>query len=925
MKLSIYQIAGALILFVVLGLSFFSGTDRVDFNAEIRPVLNEKCLKCHGGVKRNGGLSLLSRDDALQGGDSGLATLVPGKVGESELFRRIIAQDPEVRMPLEMAPLSVNEIKLFKNWIKQGANWETHWAYIPPSKPELPNPNLSSWCRNEIDWFILAAMERENLQPASQADPDVLARRLCLDLIGIPLGFEEVSFYINDPSERNYEKLVDKLLSSPHFGEKWASMWMDLARYADSKGYEKDPYRSIWKFRDWVIRALNENKPFDEFTLEQLSGDLLPNATYDQKIATAFHRNTMNNTEGGTEDEEYRVAAVLDRVNTTWTVWQGTTMECAQCHDHPYDPIRQKDYYAFMAYFNNTQDADLDSEIPFLEEFRPQEDSIIRSVLEWMKHHAPARKLDSLASITEQIKQAIFPRLLPIYCDDFNDVEIYESGRAVNWARLPKNIPQKQFYLKFAKVNCTDLLGITYKVISSGDKGRIELRKDKPNGPILHRIDLKKTKGKKPESIFSAVTRLEGPHDLYVHLINTNAAQSDPEGIVDLRQLYLNYKNTPTESIAFNQKVEELLSVREKAICTPVMKERNPASSRTTHFFERGNWLDPGEEVQPGVPEWLGNINDVEKNRIAVANWLTGTENPLTARVMVNRFWEQLFGRGIVYTMEDFGTQGSKPSHPLLLDWLAVYFRDEVHWDVKALLRTMVMSATYQQESTRNLDMIQKDPENIFLSRGPRVRLSAEQVRDQVLAVSGLLSKKMYGPPVMPLQPEGVWQVVYSGASWKTSEGEDRFRRGIYTHWRRTSPYPSMTTFDTPSREFCVPRRIPTNTPLQALVTLNDPVFVEASNALAQRMKKIESDDIATQIAAGYKYAMMQDPSPNTLDILTELYQEAKIKMQDEEQEKVLSSTGPDVAVEEAGVHSLDALGVVANAIINLDRFIMKE
>lgn len=922
----IYQIAGAIIFLIVLGLSFFSGTGRIDFNTEIRPILNDKCLKCHGGVKRNGGLSLLSEDDALKGGDSGIASIIPGKPGDSELIRRIIDHDPEVRMPLEMDPLSPEEIKMFKQWIKQGAAWETHWAYVPPVKTILPKANLASWPRNEIDWFILANMENENLIPTPQAESAVIARRLCLDLIGIPLDFEKVSFYIQDPSDVNFEKLVDLLLSSPHFGEKWASMWMDLARYADSKGYEKDPYRSIWKFRDWVIRSFNENKPFDQFTIEQLAGDLLPDATYNQRIATAFHRNTMNNTEGGTEDEEYRIAAVVDRVNTTWTVWQGTTMECAQCHGHPYDPISQTDYYASMAFFNNTQDADLDSEIPFLEEFMPDEDSIIRSNLNWIKTHHPEVKIDNQASLTDQIKQAIFPRLLPVYCDDFNDVEIHTSGKAVNWARLPKNIPNKNFYLKYAQLECSTLEGLTYQYVSSGIKGRIELRRDLPEGPLLHAIDLTKSKNGKPEKIFGEIQPTAGRHDLYVHLINTNAANSDPEGIIDLREIQLNYKNALPEPMALKQKRVELLPLREEAIRTPVMKGRTTATLRKTYLFERGNWLDPSEEVKADVPNMLGALKAENKDRKALADWLTGSENPLTARVIVNRFWEQLFGHGILYTMEDFGTQGMKPSHPELLDWLAVYFRDDLNWDVKAFLKNMVMSSTYRQSSKASTDGIRVDPENIYFSRGPRVRLTAEQVRDQVLAVSGLLSKKMYGPPVMPYQPDGVWQVVYSGASWKTSEGEDKFRRGIYTHWRRTSPYPSMTTFDSPSREFCVPRRIPTNTPLQALVTLNDPVFIEASKALAQRMKKIEAENISAQIATGYKNALMQVPSQNTLDVLTRLYRDTNVDSNNQKNKDIVFQTGTgNEADPEAVDNSLDAMAVVANAILNLDRFIMKE
>jgi hypothetical protein len=536
--------------------------------------------------------------------------------------------------------------------------------------------------------------------------------------------------------------------------------------------------------------------------------------------------------------------------------------------------------------------------------------------------------IDGKGSLTDQIKQALFPRLLPVYCDDFSDVEIHTSGRAVNWARLPKNIPDKDFYLKYTQVECTDLEGITYQCVSSGNKGRIELRRDAPDGPLMHAIDLVKSEEGKPMNVWDTTASIEGKHNLYVHLINTNAAQSDPEGIIDLREIRLHYKDAHPEPVPLKQKREALLAIREEAVRTPVMKERTPSNRRTTHVFERGNWLAPTEEVKARVPEVLGSLKaEGNNNRQTITTWLVSPENPLTARVITNRFWEQLFGRGIVYTMEDFGTQGMKPSHPQLLDWLAVYFRDDLQWDMKALLKTIVMSSTYRQGSTINPEGIQHDPENIYLSRGPRIRLSAEQLRDQALAVSGLLSKKMFGPPVMPPQPEGIWQVVYSGEAWKTSEGEDKFRRGIYTHWRRTSPYPSMTTFDSPSREFCMPRRIPTNTPLQALVTLNDPVFVEAAKALASRMKKIHENDIRAQIVTGYQIALMQSPSENTIDVLTNLYREAMDQIDDTEQEDGVSP--PTVAnngeYQKTNEASMDGLTVVANAILNLDRFIMKE
>ena len=918
---------------IALGLwgliSLFSGNE-VDFNTQIRPILNEKCLRCHGGVKRNGELSLLFREEALKGGESGIPAIVPGNPGKSELMSRLRHHDPEQRMPLEMDPLTQEEIELFKTWISEGAEWETHWAYIPPEKPELPSISLSNWTRNEIDHFILARLEQEELKPSSQAKPEILARRLSLDLTGLPPDPESETLlsFLNDPSDANYEQLVDSLLASPHYGERWAAMWLDLARYADSKGYEKDPHRSIWKYRDYVIKSLNDNKAFDQFTLEQLAGDLLPDPTEEQLLATAFHRNTMNNTEGGTEDEEFRTAAVLDRVNTTWTVWQGTTMECVQCHSHPYDPFRQKEYYQFMAFFNNTQDADLDIEIPFLEHYEPKEDTAIREIIGWIKQHNPSAKVNPEASLTTQIQQAIFPRVLPLDADDFNDVELYGDGRASNWARLPKNIPFKKFYLKYEQLDLTNLESITYRFNSWGDKSRLELRLDEPDGKLLHGIDLYKSSKQKPGIVTGSVENVEGKHDLFIHLVNRNAATSDPDGVVYLSEMEFNYANISPISSALKKKQDELLNLKRKSVRTPILQERAEDNKRITQLFVRGNWLVKEDTVSADMPEILGKLpEDVSKDRLAMARWLTSAENPLTARVMVNRFWEQIFGRGIVYTSEDFGTQGIKPTHPELLDWLAVQFRDEWNWDIKAMLKTIVMSSTYRQSSKSSPELQERDPENLLFTRGPRVRLTAEQLRDQALAVSGLLSRKMYGPSVMPWQPDGIWQVVYSGMQWKNAEGEDKFRRGIYTYWRRTSPYPSMTTFDSPSREFCMPRRISTNTPLQALVTLNDPVFVEAAKNLAMQLEEKGELEVEARIAWAFERVLMRKPSAHTLGVLTQLYQDALAEKKTENaDDKTNIHAVADMSESESdSTKRLDAWGVVANALLNLDSFIMKE
>ncbi|MEZ4776315.1 MAG: DUF1553 domain-containing protein [Bacteroidia bacterium] len=898
------------------------GKKKVDFNTEIRPILNGKCMRCHGGVRQQGELSLLFRAEALKAGKSGNPAIVPGSPEKSEILKRIRHHDPEERMPLDMEPLTEVEIDRITQWIKEGAEWEDHWAYVAPKQPKIPSVSQKSWIKNPVDRFVLARLEKEGLKPASEADKAVLLRRVSLDLTGLPPTLEELEDFEKDHSPQAYEKVVDRLLASEHFGERWAAMWLDLARYADSQGYEKDPYRNIWKYRDWVIRAINENMPFDQFTREQLAGDLLPNPSEDQLIATAFHRNTMNNTEGGTEDQEYRIAAVIDRVNTTWTVWQGTTMECVQCHSHPYDPFRQEDYYRFMAFFNNAQDADLDAEFPVLETFSPENDSAVREVIGWINEKYAQGAIDTSLDLVSQIKTAIRPRMLPWDCDDFNDVEINSDKSADNWARLPKNIPGKIFFLKYENIDLTDLQSFSFRYTCNGDKGRMEVRMDEPDGPLVAGMNLKPTpKGREETTI--PRTAGEGVHDIYVHLVNTHAEQSDPDGLLRVFEMRMNYEGVSPPDPELIAWQDSLLRLRRKAVQTPVIKSRTKGNLRNTHVFTRGNWLVPADEVSAAVPGSLPQLSpEVVASRLAVADWLVSPENPLTARVAVNRYWEQLFGRGIVETPEDFGTQGIPPSHPELLDWLALHFSGELNWNVKELIKTIAMSATYRQSAKASDKVLAFDPQNRLWGRGPRIRLSAEQTRDQALAVSGLLSRKMYGPSVMPDQPEGIWQVVYSGEKWVTSEGEDKYRRAIYTHWRRTSPYPSMVTFDTPSREFCVSRRISTNTPLQALVMLNDPVYLEAAAALAQRMRE-KSADPESQIREGYRMALLREPNTLAVNALMTLYAEAS--KQERSSEKNTASSVLKVSDMPENNKDLAALTVVANAILNLDSFIMKE
>ena len=899
---------------------------KIDFNADIRPILNKKCITCHGGVKRSGGFSLLFRTEALSPNESGHPAIVPGDVAASEMLRRINHPDPEERMPPESPPLPQAEIDLLTEWIEQGARWEDHWAYVKPEPIEPPMISIDSvdtgWKTNGIDRFVLRTLEENGMLPSEAAERATLLRRVSLDLTGLPPTPEEVRAFREDNSPEAYEKQVDRLLASPRYGERWAAMWMDLARYADSKGYEKDGHRSVWQYRDWLIRAFNDDMPFDQFTVEQLAGDLLPNPTDEQRIATAFHRNTMNNDEGGTDDEEFRVAAVIDRVNTTWDVWQATTMACVQCHSHPYDPIRHKEYYQFMAFFNNTADADVPSESPTLKTYTEEDQSALEDIKNWVIKHTSSND-DKLAQADDfvQLIKITEPKLHPASYDSVTNGSLQDSKFL--------NVTNGGF----ARIPNVTLRGRNHMFVSySADRstGYVEIRRDRVDGQLLGTWAVQKNEGGwNFETTSVPITPMEGTYDIFLVFRDK---QSDKA--VCLIEWVMFHAPLPGEDqpnyARASKQLFHLMNAPEGTTTTPVMSDRPTAYRRATHVFERGNWLVPGEAVEPGVPHaWNGMPPGASPDRLGMARWLVSEDNPLTARVAVNRFWSKLFGIGIVETVEDFGTQGFKPSHPELLDWLAQQFTYEHDWSIKKLLKQMVMSNTYRQRSTVSPELLERDPDNRLMARGPRVRLTAEQVRDQALAVGGLLSDKMYGPSVMPPQPAGLWQVVYSGMEWKTSEGEDSHRRALYTYWRRTSPYPSMMSFDTPSREFCVTRRIDTNTPLQALVMMNDTVYVEAARGLAQRvlgrdsLTVEEATDEASvsitpeeQIKTAYALALMQEISPEKLDALRALHEEA-VRYYAEHPEEVPKLVGEENA-------ELAALTVVASAIMNLDEFVTK-
>ena len=681
------QLARCLPFAAVLAVTLSGIADAApDFQSDVRPILG-KCLPCHGPDEHSRMANLrLDSHEAATGQSGGYAGLVAGDSSASRVIARVTAETNP--MPPTGDRLTAAEIETLRQWIDAGAEYQRHWAFDRPVPPELPEVTNDAWPNNPIDYFVLAELEAAGLTPSREADRYTLARRLSLDLIGLPPNPESVRAFVSDQAEDAYERFVAGLLNSSAYGERWASVWLDLARYADSMGYEKDSLRTIWPYRDWVVRALNDNLPFDEFTVQQLAGDLLPESTDDQLIATGFHRNTMTNTEGGTDDEEFRDAAVKDRIATTGQVWMGLTVGCAQCHSHKYDPISHEEYYSLYAFFNQTADADKNDDSPTL---------------------------------------------------------------------------------------------------------------------------------------------------------------------------------TVSENVS-----------------TPVLRELTAEKQRETHVHKSGNFRNLGQTVSAAVPSAFHPLpQGASANRLGLAHWITSTENPLTARVTVNRLWARLFGKGIVTTEEDFGTQGEPPTHPQLLDWLATEFVRS-GWDVKAMLTTMVTSATYRQTSDVTPNKLKADPDNSLLSRGPRFRLSAEMLRDQALAASGLLSTKVGGPPVMPWQPEGIWQVVYSSKQWETSPGDDRYRRALYTLWRRTSPYPSMTTFDAPSGETCTIRRIRTNTPLQALVTLNDPTLMEAAQHLAERSASDADSSDGERLDHMFRRVLARPPTEQESERLLELRKAAAEELRED-------------------------------------------
>jgi Protein of unknown function (DUF1553)/Protein of unknown function (DUF1549)/Planctomycete cytochrome C/Carbohydrate binding module (family 6) len=896
-----------LLLVAVIGVFTYSThTSTIDFNTQVKPIFNKKCIACHGGVKRKADFSLLFRSEALAPTESGRPAIIPGKPDESELIRRLTLKDPEERMPYKHDALTNNEIEILRNWIKQGAKWGDHWAYVPVKSEPAPHIE-NEWIQNDIDKFIYEKIADAGLQPSPKAAKEILLRRVSLDLIGMPAPDTIACKFLNNNTPVAYQTLVNDLLATPQYGEKWASLWLDLARYADTKGYERDDSRSIWHYRDWLINAFNNDKPYNVFLTEQLAGDLLPNATDEQLVATAFHRNTMTNDEGGTENEEFRTAATLDRVNTTWEALMGTTFACVQCHSHPYDPFTHDEYYKFLAFFNNSRDEDTYADYPLLRHFNDSAVTVLNKVFEWVKNNASLQEANA-AKLFLKTQQ---PALNSLTCDEFINSELNDT----KWLAFRKNA---QCRLKNAPLQNSNEIIFTYMAGVNGGVWNIYL--DKPGGEVIATIPLPKTNGW--QTISAPVQKVNGVHNLYFTYTNKSLKDTlQNAAMFDWFYFTNQFPGAGKQGYAAMKKSYwQLLTMQTPT--TPVMMENPLPMQRKSFVFERGNWLVKGKEVTAAVPHALNKFPaNAPANRLGLAMWLTDKKNPLTARTMVNRLWEQLYGVGIAETLEDLGTQGITPTHKALLNWLSYYFMNDAGWSVKKMLKLMVMSATYQQDSKVTKQLAAKDPANKLYARAPRVRLSAEQVRDQGLAISGVYNNKMFGASVFPYQPKGIWLSPWNGAEWKESEGENKYRRAIYTYWKRTAPYPTMMLFDGAAREVCTSRRIRTNTPLQALATLNDEACLDMSRHFAYRMQKKAGATIDEQINEGYKLIFYKPVTADKLAIFKKLYNTALSSFKSNA-DKTCEMIGE---MNEYNNAPAAALVVVANAMLNLDEVMTKN
>jgi len=1010
---------------LAVGCCGVANSQPVRFNRDIRPILSDRCFACHGpdAANRKSPLRLDSEAGAGIPLAGGRRAIVPGKPEESEVYRRITTDHPARRMPpayLGHQKLSAREIELIRRWIEQGARWEKHWAFIPPERPPLPAVTRRDWPRNAIDYFVLARLEAEGLAPSPAAAPETLIRRVTLDLTGLPPAPEEVEAFVRDPSPQAYENLVDRLLASPHYGERMAYRWLDAARYADTHGYQEDTERDMWRWRDWVIDAFNRNMPFDQFAVEQLAGDLLPGATLAQKIATGFNRNHRGNGEGGIVDEEYHVEYVADRLETTFTVFQGLTIGCARCHDHKYDPFTQKEYYQLYAYFNNVPDRGRyfkhGNQPPFVAAPTPEQeaalarlDARIRAVRERLAALEPEiaqglRQWAALAAQAEPFDYSYDRRLVfhrgpaerfdgSRFVDagdvaDFNLRDKYtlaariapEAGDGGIIARMRMNFNARgdQGYGLFLvngklqiRLEAADIdnrivvetaapvaLGRWQHVAVSYDGSRlaggfrfyvdgrpqpVRVIIDRANNPTrIAKEPLRIGYGPGAEGRFRGsigdvrvYDRALSPEEIQViaaaepldAIARLPEQERSSAQAAKLRWAFLDqYADAGLRELW--DELSDLELERERLIdgfpTVMVMEEMDPP--RPAHILQRGVYSAPGERVSPGVPAVLPPLpSGAPNNRLGLARWLVDRSNPLTARVTVNRFWQMLFGAGLVRTVENFGAQGDWPEHPELLDWLAVEFI-ESGWDVKHILKTIVTSATYQQASRLTRQLAERDPENRLLARGPRLRLPAETIRDQALAFAGLLSRRIGGPSVKPYQPDGLWEELANAGKYQRDSGEALYRRSLYTFWKRTIGPPAMLLFDAAPRETCIVRETRTNTPLQALNLMNDVTYLEAARVMAERMVKEGGASPESRLAYGFRLATARPPRAEELEVLAGSFRHFldRYRSRPDDAAAYLSQgERPRDGSLDAAEHA--AYAAVASLILNLDETITKE
>jgi hypothetical protein len=1000
-----------------------------DFAREIFPIFRRSCFECHGPEVQEADLRFDRRQAALEHGSA----IVPGDAEKSEIYRRttLPASHDEI-MPARGKPLNRNEIELLRRWLDAGAVWPEnvelarHWAYVAPVRPALPEVRDASWTRNEIDYFILQRLDAEGLSPSPEADRATLIRRVYLDLIGLPPTPAEVDAFLADAREEAYELVIDRLLASPQFGERWARPWLDLARYADSHGFQRDDLREIWAYRDWVIQALNADMPFDQFTIEQLAGDLLPNSTEQQKIATGFHRCTMTNVEAGTEPEETRTNQIIDRVNTTATVWLGSTLECAQCHDHKYDPFSQKEYYQFFAFFNNTVvEADranpkAPGSIRFLgpamklrddmgdterQQLQGELDEIDQQIADRM-----AELRDGAGAWETALRAALenAPHAHVLAMLDFASAEgAVHRALDDNSVLLSDDPPDVDTYTFTAITNLTGVTALRLEALTDdslpgGGPGRGDAKRPNfvlntfaveaaPHGsnhfePVRlvkatadysqPGFDVSGAIDDDPATAWAISPQFFVPHAaqfqtdrrlgydngtalrfrlvqeygggrtigrLRISAITGDpAAEAVPAGMVRIlnlpaerrtkkqRRTLNRYRLEQDAALVTLRKQRDALRAKLKNIDQPTtLVMRELSVPRPTMVFDRGNYNQPAERVEPGVPAVLHPYSSTEGDRLALAKWLVDRRNPLVARVTVNRWWAELFGHGIVETVEDFGIKGQPPTHAELLDWLAVEFMTPANsgsgWSMKKVLREMVTSATYRQSSAVTPELLARDDQNKLYARGPRVRMDAEMIRDNALAVGGLLSKKQFGPPIRPYQPDGLWvKVGGERVDYVVSPGDDRYRRGIYVVLKRGAPYPSFVNFDASARLACTAKRSRSNTPLQALTLLNDPVYVEAAQALAVRtLRERPKDSIDGRIDYMVRTCLCRRAAPHEQAALRRLYKQQLLDAHSDHeatQSLVEKLPLPNGTTRE----ELAAWYAVATALMNLDETITK-